>query len=737
MVPFNATDDRSPFAGTTPVTSLGSSDGTVTLIEGQTFCLSAATGDMAEDLPHGLFVLDTRMLSQWELRIDEHPLEPLTVDITEPFGATFVGRARPTAGRADADVVVFRRRDIGSGMRERIAITNHGLDPVQVEVEMVCDADFADLFAVKENRVGAKAECSRQLTRTELSLRRCDNDVRKGVEVHFGQPTTEGDGRLAWNVALRPRQTWELCIEVRVTVGGSPVEPRFTCSGSDAVSVPARRLASWRATLPEVTTDHPGLTEAVRRSGEDLGSLRIFDPERPDVPILAAGAPWFMTVFGRDSLLTGWMTLLADPTLAQGVLETLARFQGEDVNPMTEEEPGKILHEMRFARAGGLSLGGGDVYYGSVDATPLFVMLLGELRRWDLADDVVAELLPHADRALGWIEAFGDRDGDGYVEYQRQNEHGLVNQGWKDSWDAIRHADGELAEPPIALCEVQGYVYAAYIARAHFAREAGDAATFARYEAKAADLRRRFNEDFWLEEHGSYALGLDRDKQPIGAVASNVGHCLWTGIVDPERAELVARRLLSDDLFSGWGVRTLATSMAAYNPVSYHNGSVWPHDNAICVAGLARYGFMEEAHRVIAAQLDVAVAHRGRLPELFAGFERGHPGTPVAYPTSCSPQAWASAAPLLWLRALLRLDPWAPRGEVRVHPELPPWIRKLRVAGIAIAGRKVTVEVDGDDVEISGAGDLEVVFEPREPLTETFAPLGRGAADDDPDVSTR
>jgi glycogen debranching enzyme len=710
-------EDPSPFAGTTPTTSLGPSNGTVTLVEGQTFCLSAATGDMSEEFPHGLFVLDTRVLSRWELRIDEHPLESLTVDVTEPFGATFVGHANPAAGRADADIVGFRRRDIGSGMRERIAITNHGLEPTSVLVELVCDADFADLFAVKENRVRAHGELTRELDRTRLRLRHRDGEVRKRVEVRFGEATTEEEGAIAWRVALAPRQTWELCLDVVVGLGDTLIESRFTCSGGDSVSVPEQRLATWRATLPEVSTDHAGLAETVRRSGEDLGALRIFDPDRPDVPILAAGAPWFMTVFGRDSLLTAWMTLLADPTVAQGVLETLARFQGDDVNPTTEEEPGKILHEMRFARAGGLSLGGGDVYYGSIDATPLFVMLLGELRRWDLADDVVDRLLPHADRALAWIETFGDRDGDGFVEYCRQSDRGLVNQGWKDSWDAIRHADGELADAPIALCEVQGYVYAAYIARAHFAQEAGDGPTCARYQAKAEDLRRRFNEDFWLEEQGTYALGLDRDKKPIDAVASNVGHCLWTGIVDPERAGLVARRLLSDDMFSGWGVRTLSTTMAAYNPISYHNGSVWPHDNAICAAGLARYGFVDEAHRVIAAQLDVAVANRGRLPELFAGFERGHPGTPAAYPTSCSPQAWASAAPLLWLRTLLRLDPWAPLGEVRLHPELPPWLQRLRVAGIAIAGQEITVDVHDDECDISGTGDLEVLLEPRSPLT--------------------
>ncbi|RPI08067.1 MAG: amylo-alpha-1,6-glucosidase, partial [Actinobacteria bacterium] len=356
-----------------------------------------------------------------------------------------------------------------------------------------------------------------------------------------------------------------------------------------------------------------------------------------------------------------------------------------------------------------------DRYFGSVDATPLFVMLLGELRRWNGADDAVAGLLPHADRALAWIEEFGDRDGDGYVEYQRLSERGLTNQGWKDSWDAIRHADGSLATTPIALCEVQGYVYAAYLARARFASEAGETIASAAYLRKAQDLRTRFNEDFWLDEHGWYAIGLDADKHPIDALASNMGHCLWTGIVDPDRAAMIAARLVSDDLFSGWGIRTLATSMAAYNPVSYHNGSVWPHDNAICAAGLARYGFIDEAHRVIGAQLAVAAHERGRLPELFAGFDRRELESPAAYPTSCSPQAWASAAPLLWLRTLLRLDPWASAGQVWLDPQLPSWIRHLRVDGITVADQRLAVDVDGDRVEITGSGQLEIVSKPRPP----------------------
>lgn len=713
--------DTSPFSGTTPVASLGHVDGAVTLVEGQTFCLSGRTGDISPEFPHGLFVLDTRVVSCWELRVNRHRLEPLTVDVTDPFAATFVERAHPTAGRADADLVVFRYRDIGWGMRERIVLTNHGLGAAPVTIELRCDADFADLFSVKESRVRRTDDHGCEVTADGLRFTHQGERVSKAVEVSTSQAAIIEPGLITWPATLAPGEAWEVCLEVTTALDGEVIEPRFRCGGTDLDAMPAQRLASWRAGLPDIDTDHLGLAKAVRRSGEDLGALRIFDPDHPDIPIVAAGAPWFMTVFGRDSLLTAWMTLLADPSLAEGVLQTLARFQGREVHAETEEEPGRILHEMRFASSGGMSLGGGDVYYGSVDATPLFVMLLGELRRWDLADDVVDRLLPHADRALAWIADFGDLDGDGYVEYQCRSDRGLANQGWKDSWDAVRHADGALADAPIALCEVQGYVYAAYIARARFAQEARDLATAQRYETKAADLQRQFNEDFWLDEHGWYAFALDADNRPVDALTSNMGHCLWTGIIDPERAALVAQRLMSDEVFSGWGIRTLATSMAAYNPVSYHNGSVWPHDNALCAAGLARYGFMEAAQRVIGAQLDVAGAYQNRLPELFAGFERGNPSTPAAYPTSCSPQAWAAAAPLLWLRTLLRLDPSAPTSTVWIDPALPPWIRRLRLEGIAIAGEHLTIEVDGTDMAVTGHGHLEVIQGSR-PLRATVDP---------------
>ncbi|HEX4902757.1 MAG TPA: glycogen debranching N-terminal domain-containing protein [Acidimicrobiales bacterium] len=712
--------DASPYEGTTPVASLGASDGTVTLVEGQTFALSGRTGDMREDLPNGLFVLDTRVLSRWELRVNGHQLEPLAVELETPFAARFAARSAPETGHADASLVVFRERFVGLGMREDVRITNHGADPVALLVELRCDTDFADLFEVKESRVRRRGRHSHEIEPARMRFGHRADAVDKEVHVSFDRDATVEPGVASWHETLAPGERWEVRISVTLAVGGALVEPEFpTIDG--AVPPAARRLEEWEENLPVIRSDHAGLTETLRRSSVDLGALRIFDPDHPDLPILAAGAPWFMTVFGRDSLLTAWMTLLADSSLAHGVLETLARFQGDDVDPSTEEEPGKILHEMRFGDAGGLALGGGSVYYGTADATPLFVMLLGELRRWNPDDQLVGRLLPHADRALDWIEHFGDRDGDGYVEYQRSDERGLANQGWKDSWDAIRFADGRFAEPPIALAEVQGYVYAAYVARAHFAQEAGDDDAFARWSEKASTLRRRFNEDFWLESEGTYALALDRDKRPVDSVCSNAGHCLWTGIVDPERAGSVADRLLAPDSFTGFGIRTMASSMAAYNPVSYHNGSVWPHDNALCIAGLTRYGFTEHAHRVIEAQLSAAEQQGGALPELFAGFGTDELSIPAVYPTSCSPQAWAAAAPLLWLRSLLRLDPWAARGQLWLDPSLPASIRRLHVDGIRIAGRTIGIGVDDGRVQVDGAEGLEVLHRPRPPMSTTLA----------------
>ncbi|MGH9280620.1 MAG: amylo-alpha-1,6-glucosidase [Acidimicrobiales bacterium] len=705
------------FTGTSA--SLGLLGGSVTLVEGPAFSISDRTGDIHPDQPQGLFFRDTRFLSRLVLRVNDLRPEPLSAERTSPFSATFVLRSRPRVGEADSTLLVFRYRYVGRGMREDMVIHNYGEEASYCSVEMAVFSDFADLFEVKEGRVPrAEGEVSVEPVDGGMVFRYRRGAVHKGAKVVLkGDPHISGN-LASFEVIVPARGQWSTCIQLTPLIDDEEIEPRHRCGQPVEHATPQERLDQWRRDVPAVETDFQALRSVVDQSAEDLGALRIFDPDYPERTVVAAGAPWFMTLFGRDSLLTSWMALILDPDLALGVLQTLARFQGSKVDPRNEEEPGRILHEMRFGEAPSLSLGGGRVYYGTADATPLFVMLLGELRRWGLADELVDSLLPAARRAIEWIDNFGDCDGDGYVEYKRASDRGLVNQGWKDSWDGVRFADGRLARAPIALCEVQGYCYGAYLAYAYFCEENGETDTAAVYRGKAMALKEKFNRDFWLDDRGWFAMGLDHEKRPIDALASNMGHCLWTGIVEEDKASIVAEQLMSRDMFSGWGIRTLGQSMIGFNPVSYHCGSVWPHDNAICAAGLMRYGFVEEAHRVIQGLIDAACFQSNRLPELFGGLSRYDVPFPVNYPSSCSPQAWAAASPLLCLRTILRLDPWVPHGRVWLAPALPPWINYLRIDRIPLAGRRVTVEVQGDETRVEGlADDIELVTEPRKPLT--------------------
>jgi glycogen debranching enzyme len=691
----------------------------VTLVEGSTFAISLPSGDMLDGFPHGLFFRDTRFLSDLRLRVNGQWPEPLSARALYPFGAAFVLRAPPPPELADSSLVIFRSRYIGHGLRDDIAVRNYGAEPSFCALEIELDTDFADLFEVKAGAVRARRERTFSAAGGRLAWRYEHRGFRRETLVEFSRPVHLRDEVACFDVIVPPGGEWSVCMEVAPVVDDAPVRPRYRCGHPVEASEPVTRLEAWTRSLPTITCDHEGLGALVQQSAQDLAALRIVDPSEPGRTVVAAGAPWFMTLFGRDSLITSWMALLVDPTLAFGTLETLARHQGTDVDPVTEEEPGRILHEMRFGEAAELGLGGGRVYYGSVDATPLFVSLLGALHRWGHTGPALDALLPAADRALEWIDQYGDRDGDGYVEYQRATDRGLLHQGWKDSHDAIRFADGVLGTPPIALCEVQAYVYSALLARADLA-DATDPARANALRARAAELKERFNRDFWIPDRGWYAQGLDRDKRPLDALASNMGHCLVSGIVDVEKAPIVAARLLDRTMFTGWGVRTLASSMAGYNPVSYHTGSVWPHDTAICAAGLERYGFDADAHRVIHGLVDAGVAFGGRLPELFAGLERAELPFPVRYPTSCSPQAWAAASPLLLLRAMLGLDPDVPRGRVRLSPELPAWAGRLRVSGVPLGGGRLSLEAEGDRVDVLDAPPgLEFVVE---------RPTGRAAS---------
>jgi glycogen debranching enzyme len=694
------------------------SGGVISLVQGPTFCISGRGGDVRPGMAHGLFFRDRRLLHRWELLARGLDLEPLAAHLDTPFSATLVQRSRPTPGRADSRLLVIRRRHVGRGMREDLDLRNYGPEPLGLALELVAGADFAGLFEVKEGRQVEREAPRRGYSQHGFELALADGSGGVRVAVHPGEAAvTIGDGpdgavTALFDVTLAPHGRWRACLEIAAVMDGRAIPIAHPCGEPIEDAVPVLRLAEWRRRTPVVHSDHDGLERAVARTVDDLGALRFFDPRHPERPVVAAGAPWFMTLFGRDSLLTSWMALPLQPDLCAGVLGALADLQGYEEDPASEEQPGRILHEVR--PAWGKALTATEVYYGSADATPLFVMVLGELARWGADPALIDALLPHADRALAWIDRYGDADGDGYVEYARMTPLGLLHQGWKDSHDGINFADGRDAAPPIALCEIQAYVYGAYLARADLAERAGDVGLASAYRDRAGRLKAAFNRDFWVESAGWFAVGLDADKAPIDALASNMGHALWTGIVDAERAPLVAAKLVGRELFSGWGVRTLGTTMGAYNPISYHNGSVWPHDTALCMAGLMRYGFVAEAHQLALGLLAAAEFTGWRLPELFAGVDRDDLGEPVPYPTACSPQAWASGAPLLILRALLRLDPDVPRGRVWLAPELPDAIGGVTVERMPLGGAAVTIEAGRDGVGIRGLpAGLAVELAPR------------------------
>jgi hypothetical protein len=450
----------------------------VTVVEGSSFCISAESGDVFPGQPQGAFYQDTRILSRWQLTVDGVALEPLSGQTREPYRAVFVGRPRGANGAVESPLVVEHSRQVGPGLRDDIRVHNYSEQSRTCRIQIKVDADLSDLFDVKGGKVVPSTEHSRQVRADALQIDAQRNGIHRGVIISASGATVTEDA-LTFDAELAPRGVWTASVFTTPLVDGAGPEQPFT--HESAPHVGAQRYAAWEEHVPRLTVTDRNVEKVLTRSQEDLGALRIFDPEHPERAAVAAGAPWFMALFGRDSILSSYMALPVDPKLAAGTLQTLASLQGEKVDPDTEEEPGRILHEVRLGVTAGLALGGSQAYYGTADATPLFVSLLAELGRWGLAGDLLDSLLPHADRALEWVEHYGDRDGDGFVEYQRANEHGLLNQGWKDSWDGINFADGRLAEAPIALCEVQGYVYAAYLGRALLAQQLGDEETAAKW----------------------------------------------------------------------------------------------------------------------------------------------------------------------------------------------------------------------------------------------------------------
>jgi glycogen debranching enzyme len=541
------------------------------------------------------------------------------------------------------------------------------------------DTDFADLFEVKEGVAAARHVA---FTHNDRSLTLSYERDGFSRAVHIGSSATATITRhaISYTFVLAPGEAWSttLMITPLAAQSATTFAPRRRRGSLEAMRASkAAELERWLQHAPVLEAEDPALVRTYQASLRDLGALRLPPDITEGSTMPAAGLPWFMAVFGRDSLITSLQALPYLPALAATTLRVLAAAQANDRDDFHEREPGKILHEVRFGELTARGERPHSPYFGSVDATPLFLILLDEYHRWSGDDELVRQLEPHARAALAWVTDSGDADGDGYVEYARRNHgSGLINQAWKDSWDAIQFADGTLATGPIATCEVQGYVYDARMRCARLAREVwGNAALAQELEGEAARLRASFARDFWLPERACCAVALDGAKRPVDSLTSNIGHLLWSGILEDEQASAAAHSLLDDQLYSGWGVRTLGDQEAGYNPLGYHTGTVWPHDNSLIVAGLARYGHHEQAATIACAMLSAAPHFEHRLPEVFAGYPASMTSVPVAFPTASRPQAWAAGAPLLLLTTLLGLDP----GSARATRQLPASIGNARL----------------------------------------------------------
>jgi glycogen debranching enzyme len=638
------------------------SERTLSVLDGSTFLVGNRLGDMRADegREHGFFSEDTRFVSRWVLRIDADPLQLLGLDQDTHYAARFV-LAPAVSPDVAAPYSVMRRRLVDHVWMEEVTITNHRHTVSDLSVMVEVDADFADLFEVKDGVVAAREVAFHHDDRT-LVLAYEDGSFQRSIVVAASRAATITREGFAYALRLAPGERWSTTFTAtpHAAQPGATFARREVRAGLDELSrLKAAELDAWLARAPALETEDAALARTYRASLSDLAALRLHPRLAELATLPAAGMPWFMALFGRDSLIASYQALPYLPGLAATTLRALAARQAGARDDFHEQEPGKILHELRFGELTARGERPHSPYYGSADSTPLFLVLLDEYHRWSGDDRLVRDLETNARAALAWIEDEGDLDGDGYVEYSRRNLlTGLINQCWKDSWDAIQFADGTLARGPIATCEIQGYVYDAQRRAARLAREVwGDPALAERLERRATDLRERFRRDFWMPERGCHALALDGDKRQVDSLTSNIGHLLWSGLLDEAEAAATAERLLGEELWSGWGVRTLGARERGYNPLGYHTGTIWPHENSLIAAGLARYGHREAATTIVSAMLDAAPHFEHRLPEVFGGYPAAETSVPVAYPTASRPQAWAAGTPLLLLTILLDLQP--------------------------------------------------------------------------------
>ena len=676
----------------------------ITIHQGQTVLVTEPDGQITWPSEKGLYFLDTRVISNWAIYANGEPWEllnggPVNYDAARIF---LTNKAIPTE-----DGTILPRtlgltisRSIGGGLHEDLDITNNSMKPVRFQLEVAFRCDFADVFEVKSGHILRRGQITtewsagRQHVRTVYSNR----DFHRAVTTSIARPSSKAvsaNGRLSFDVALQPSEAWHVCLLYTLEDGAQKFHAPGDCLGEVSKTHHSETMADWLKTVAKIETGNEEFYRLFHQALEDMAALRLpikGTSTNHMVFIPAAGLPWFVAPFGRDSLLVSLQNVLIYPEFARGALEILGSLQAKEDDPYRDAEPGKILHELRYGELAHFKLIPHTPYYGTADATPLYLITLHAAWRATGDKALLEQHLETAEGCLTWIDKYGDRDGDGFQEYQTRSPVGYENMAWKDSGDSVMYPDGSLVKGPKALCELQGYVYSAWVRMAEVFDALGKPDRARELRAKAAALFARFNEAFWDEDLGFYAYALDGNKNKVLTVASNAGHCLWCGIVPPERAKRVVDRLMAPDMWTGWGIRTLSADHPAFNPYNYQTGSVWPHDNAIIAMGFKLYGFGAEAARV-AHDVSVAATHflLNQLPELYTASERNESNFPVQYIGANVPQAWAAGSVFMLTQALLGFLPDAPRNKLYVDPLLPEWLPDLTVRDLRIGAHKLDI----------------------------------------------
>ncbi len=675
---------------------------------GNIFLISDLTGDISHLDYQGLFSADVRHLSKLELLINNNPLEILTSQVTDFHSATIILSNGPSSDLSRADLTIIRRRSVTKVFHEDIELINNTQKQLDFTLNLAFDVDFSDIFEIRAITHEAEGQHSnkRAISKTfrkkekQLIFSYAREAFRRTTVIHFSDNVKLQGNMANLTISLKPKQRFTFSFSIAFLAGRKTI----TLKRLEKIQRKSEVLKEWRWSKIKIKTDWDDLYRTVKKSINDLAALRIYEEEAGGkiTSLPAAGIPWFVAIFGRDSLITAYQTLIFGLELATSTLKFLAKYQGKEINPLKDEQPGKILHEIRFGEVAFFRDWVQFPYYGTVDATPLFLILLSETYRFGASNRFIEQMREPALKALEWIDTYGDIDKDGFVEYQRGSEKGLENQNWRDSWDSMVFGDGSLAKTPIASSDVQGYVYDAKMRMSEIARKVWkdpELATKLEQEAKA--LKERFNQAFWVKDKGYFALGLDKNKKQIDSLSSSIGHLIWSGIINDDKIQKTVDSLFSDELYSGWGVRTISKNAQGYNPVIYHRGTVWPHDNSLIAAGLAKIGQREKALRIIYDTISASSYFGYRLPEVFAGFGSDEIAFPVQYPTSASPQAWSAATPILFMRLLLGIEPDTKHKTLKIDPFLPNEISYINIDGISAFGKQFSVEATKESSKIT------------------------------------